>query len=172
MKIIDGGGEKCHKSTLMTVGSRRCAVKGFLRAVAVLGAVVTSLSGCSKSEKAMPITRENVTSYMQRVDSAVKGATQAEYMAARTDTAKQKELFYRSFVKPMNDMGYGYDRTIYAMTSKVLKKEMPVTDGQMAPLVGDMVVLARFTKEAAFKYGFISTDTKALLEKLNVAPVH
>ncbi len=145
-------------------------MKSFLRSLVVLGVILAFFPGCSKQQKAMPITQKNVAEYMQGVDKAVKGINPSEYAATKGDEAKHKEMFYRTFIKPMNDLGYDYDKTIHAIAEKVLKREIPATDVQMTRLIGDMIVLGRFTKDGAFKHGYITKETKELLEKIAAAP--
>lgn len=133
----------------------------------VLG-VCLALCGCGKPTKPMPLTKENVAAYMQKMETAVKSITPKEYEEAKGNTARQKELYYRTFVEPMEKMGYSYDKTIGVISSQVLSKTLRTTDTAMTVMVSDLLAFAKNSRMTSFNYGFISKETKDLLDQVSL----
>lgn len=140
----------------------------FLRLVLLFGVCVFLACGCSKPSKPMPLTKENVTAYIQKANEAMKNISPKEVEEAKGNPAKQKELFRRSFVEPMEKMGYSYDKTISDIAKGLLDKSMRTTDTAMTIMVSNLLAFAKNTRETTLQYGFISKETKELLDKVSL----
>lgn len=147
---------------------RRFIVNRFLRLVLLFGVCVTLSCGCSKPDKPMPLTKENVTDYMRKTDAVIKSTNPKEFEEAKGDADKQKKLFYQSFIEPMEKMGYSYDKTISDISNKVLTKTLRTPDTATTIIVSDLLAFAKNTRETAYKHGFISKETKELLDQVSL----
>src|SRR6266540_1449720 len=124
--------------------------------------------GCSKPDKPMPLTKENVSNYMLKMEATMKSTTPKEYEEANGNATKQKEVFYKCFVEPMEKMGYSYDKTVSDVASKVLSKTLRTTDSAMTVMVSDLLTFAKDTRESGYRLGFISKETKELLDQVSL----
>lgn len=122
--------------------------------------VLLLISACTKSEP-MPVTKENILRYLKKVEKAVESITAKEAGQAKGgDEKKQAEIVRKMFVKPIEDMGYNYDKTVNLIATKLIDKDYSATDFEMQGLmVGFMQFVPR-------KSNFISQETKAVLERL------
>jgi hypothetical protein len=116
----------------------------------------------------MPLTKENMTAYMQTVEATLKSTNPKEVEEARGNPAREKELFHRSVVEPMEKMGYSYDKTIGDIANKVLAGNLRTTDTVMTIMVSDTLAFAKNMRESAYQYGFISKETKELLDRVSL----
>ena len=140
----------------------------FLR-LFLLFAVCVSLScGCSKPDKPMPLTKENVANYMQKMETSIKSTNPKEYEEAKGNPKKLKEVFYKSFIEPMEKMGYSYDKTISGIANQVLAKTLRTTDSAMTIMVSDLLAFAKNSRATAYQFGFISKETKELLDQVSL----
>lgn len=140
----------------------------FLRLFLLLGVCVSLSCGCSKPNKPMPLTKENVANYMQKMETAIKSTNPKEYEEAKGNPNKQKEVFNKSFIEPMEKMGYSYDKTISVIANQVLAKTLRTTDSAMTIMVSDLLAFAKNSRAAAYQYGFISKETKELLDQVSL----
>ena len=140
----------------------------FLRLFLLFGVCVSLLCGCSKHDKPMPLTKENVTHYMQNMEAAIKSITAKEVEEAKGNPDKQKKMYYKMFVEPMEKMGYSYDKTISVIANQVLAKTLRTTDSNMTMMVSDLLAFAKNSRTAASQYGFISKETKELLDQVSL----
>lgn len=98
----------------------------------------------------------------------MKSTDPKEYEAARGDANKLKQLFYKTYVEPMEKMGYSYDKTISDIASNVLAKTLRTADTAMTVMLSDLLTFAKDTRGAAYEYGFISIETKELLDQVSL----
>lgn len=126
------------------------------------------LSGCGKSGKAMPLTKENLTEYQHKVEAAVKSTTPREFKECGRDPLQQKKVIYLCIVEPIEQMGYSYDKTIADLAGKVLAKDLGRPDQATAVMLGKMLRFAGGAREMEYQLGFISGDTKLLLDRVNL----
>lgn len=140
----------------------------FLRLVLLFGVCVSLSCGCSKPDKPMPLTKENVSNYMQKMQAVMKSTDPREVEEARKNPEKQKEVFYKSFIEPMEKMGFSYDKTISDLANKVLAKDLRSIDPAIAMIASDMLSFAKNTRETTLQHGFISKETKELLDKVSL----
>ncbi|HTG81152.1 MAG TPA: hypothetical protein VL949_04365 [Geobacteraceae bacterium] len=139
--------------------------------VRLLMVAVVSLSvlfGCSKASKPMPLTKENVVTYMQKMGTAAKNSTPKDIEEAQGNTGKQKDLYYTSFVEPLEKMGYSYDKTIGAIASQLLAKTLRTPDTETTVMLSDLLAFAKNSRGIAFRFGFISKETKELLDQVSL----
>ncbi len=147
-------------------------MKKFIRLFLVTGALVSLLLGCSKADKPMPITKENITKYMQNAKAAVRSTNPKEFEEAKNSPVKQKEMLYKSIIEPMEKMGYSYDKTVYDIADKIILKKLVTTDATMVTMIRAIIDYAIIWKEVSLANGFISKETKGQLEKVNLLLPH
>lgn len=140
----------------------------FLRLFLLFGVCVSLSCGCSKPDKPMPLTKENVANYMQKMEAVTKSITSKEVEEAKGNPDKQKIMYYKMFVEPMEMMGYSYDKTIGVIATQVLAKSLRTTDSVMTMMVSDMLALAKNSRAPAYQFGFISKETKELLDQISL----
>ena len=140
----------------------------FVRLIVLFGVCLSLSCGCSKPDKPMPLTKENLTQYLRNTQAVTKRTDPKEYETAKGDPNKQKMVFYKFYVKPMETMGYSYDKTISDMAGKFLAKTLLTTDPAFSMELSDLLTFAKDTREAAYQLGFISVDTKGLLDQVSL----
>jgi hypothetical protein len=143
-------------------------VNKFLRLFLLFGVCVSLLCSCSSHDKPMPLTKENVANYMQKMEAVIKSITSKEAEEAKGSPDKQKQMYYKMFVEPMEKMGYSYDKTISVIATLVLAKTLRTTDSVMTMMVSDLLALAKNSRATAYQYGFISKETKELLDQVSL----
>ncbi len=140
----------------------------FLRLFLLFGVCVSLSCGCSKPDNPMPLTKENVVNYTQKMQTAIKNTNPKEFEEAKGNLDKQKKIFYKMFVEPIEKMGYSYDKTISVIANLVLAKTLRTTDSAMTIMVSDLLSFAKNSRTTAFQYGFISKETKELLDQVSL----
>jgi ribonucleotide reductase alpha subunit len=143
-------------------------VNKFLRLFLLFGVCLSLSCGCSKPDKPMPLTKEKVANYMQNMETAIKSITSKEVEEAKGNPDKQKQMYYKTFVEPMEKMGYSYDKTISVIATQVLAKSLRTTDSVMTMMVSDLLALAKNSRAPAYQFGFISKETKELLDQVSL----
>lgn len=139
------------------------------RLLLLLGICASLACGCSsKPDKPMPLTKENVASYMQKMAEIAKGTSPKKLAEAQGSPDKQKKMFYKSFIEPMESMGYSYDKTVGDLAARVLARNIPGTDTATTMMTSDLLAFAKNTREAAYQHGFISKETKELLDQVSL----
>jgi hypothetical protein len=143
-------------------------VNKFLRLVLLFGVCVSLSCGCSKPDKPMPLTKENIANFTQKMQAAIKSTNPKEFEEAKGNPDKQKKMFYKMFIEPMERMGYSYDKTISVIANQLLAKTLRTTDSDMTVMVSDLLAFAKNSRATAFQYGFISKETKELLDQVSL----
>lgn len=121
-------------------------------------------TGC-KGGREMPATSENIMNYLNKVDLAQKSVTPAEDEKAKTDEKASEQLIAKVLVTPMTEMGFDYDKTINSYARKVLEKNLP-GDPRVQQMMIQTLEIANGVKEIIVKNGYITNDTKVLLDQL------
>lgn len=130
------------------------------------GVWALSLVGCGKKEAPMPLTSENVATYERNIEVAVKGINPKDLADVKGDQEKKKRVMYLCFIKPLEQMGYSYDKTIGDLAGKLLTKNLVTPDSATTMKVSDMLTFAKNSRETELKFGFISQDTKQQLDRV------
>lgn len=131
-------------------------------------ALFALLAACGKPDRAMPLTREHVLHYKEKLVESQNSITAKDREKARTSPEWTARLFAKTFVAPLEEMGYSYDKTIHSFAEKLIEGKMPAGDREVTGLAEGVIVMAKSTEDFAAKNGFISGDTKKLLDKINL----
>lgn len=142
-------------------------MKVCLKMMLLSGAFALSLGGCGKPNAAMPLTQNNVTQYRQQMEAAIKATTPQQFAETNGNPEKQKKVMYNCFIAPVEKLGFSYDKTIGDIAGKVLAKNLQTPDSATTDMVRDMLVFAKNARETELKHGFISQQTKGLLDKVS-----
>lgn len=143
-------------------------MKKALKLIVLFGVCLSLSCGCSRHDKPMPLTKDNVRNYIEAMGAAIRTTNPKDVEEAKGSTQKQKEMFYRSFVEPLEKMGYSYDKTVGDLASKLLTKTLHTSDAEMTVMTSDVLAFAKNTREISFKLGFISKETKDLLDQVSL----
>jgi hypothetical protein len=141
----------------MTAGK----INGILRLVAI----IALLSACSKADGEMPLTRENLLSYRTKLVESQNAITSADREKSKSSVEGSVRLFKATFVKPMEELGYSYDKTVHAYAETVASGKLPQDPETKAQTEG-MVMMAKSTGDFAVKNGLISGETKRVLDSI------
>jgi hypothetical protein len=142
-----------------------------VRNILVRSGVVAMLAlmlACSKPEQPMPLTKENIVSYRNKLVDSQNALTAKDRENASKSPEGAADLFSRTFVKPMEDMGYSYDKTIRLYAHDIVDGKIPVGDPDVKTLAEGVVLMAKMTGDVALKNGFITEETKKLLDRINL----
>jgi len=141
--------------------------KNMERACIVLLLVMTA--ACGKTDReAMPITRENILVYQEKLVESQDTITGREKQAVHESPEKAAKVFRKTFVAPLEEMGYDYDRTVRAIAQALLDGTVPGNDPEVRAMAEGVIVMAKGTEPFAVKHGFISPETKKVLDHINV----
>ena len=142
------------------------AKKILARSAAV--ALLALMLACSKSDQPMPLTKENIQSYRDKLVESQNALTTKDREKARNSAEGEAELFSRTFVKPMEDLGYNYDKTIRLYAGSIVEGKIPARDPETKTMAEGLVLMAKMTEDVALKNGFITDETKKMLDRINV----
>jgi hypothetical protein len=142
-------------------------MKVSLKSMLLSVVVALSLAGCDKANTAMPLTQNNVTQYRQQMEAAIKATTPQQFAEINGNPEKQKKVMYHCFIAPVEKLGFSYDKTISDIADKVLAKDLQTPDSATTEMVRDMLVFAKNARETELKHGFITQQTKGLLDKVS-----
>lgn len=147
-------------------------MKRIARVIATAGICAALLCGCTsntvREKDPMPFTKNAIVQYMQKSNAVVKATNPAEVLASKGNPEKQKELMYKCYIQPMEACGYNYDKTITNLCKALLAKRVNFPDMETTIMFSDLLTFAKDTRDFEFKSGFISQETKDLLDKASV----
>ncbi len=126
------------------------------------------LAACAKSDRAMPPTRENIQQYKNKLIESQNDITTKDRERARTSPEGAARLFRKTFVEPMEELGFSYDKTVNSFAERIVDGKLPKGDPELKTQVEGIIVMAKSTGDFAVKNGFISGSTKKLLDRINV----
>jgi len=121
----------------------------------IVGLFLIIFTACNgNSEKAMPMTQENMSEYVQQVSEATKSIDMSASMPSKVK---------QGFKKPLERMGYDFDATVINMT-KVFA-DAKLTDftqitAEMAKTHDQILYAIQQQPEQLVIEGFISKETK------------
>ena len=139
-----------------------------VRMVLLLGVCLSLACGCSKHDKPMPLTKENITNYMQKIATAIKSTDPKEFEATKGNRNKLKQMYHKTYIEPLEKMGYSYDKTISVIANQVLLKTLRTSDSDMTMMFSDLLAFAKNSRATAYQFGFISKETKELLDQVSL----
>lgn len=120
-------------------------------------------SGCSKHDGAMPLEKDIVVKYLNKT---AKNISDESNKNTSNDEMAQRKFVTDAMVKPMEELGYNYDKTINNFAKKVLARDMPVNDSELVTNINDILIFANEVKGLSLKNGQITKETKGLLDQL------
>jgi len=141
-----------------------------VKKVATAGALlclVLSVAGCGKSDRAMPLTKENVMAYREKLVGSRDEITMKDRQEAQKSLHGTRRLFAQTFVAPMEKLGYSYDMTVRSFAEKLEKGELASGDPETRTQVEGFILMAKSTADFAVKNGFISLETKKVLDRVH-----
>lgn len=120
-------------------------------------------SGCSKSGSAMPAEKDILVKYLNQTAKNVSAESNKN---TGNDEMTQRKFVTDAIVKPMEDLGYNYDKSINNFAKKLLAKDVPANDPELVTNINDVLIFANEVKELSLKNGQITKETKGLLDQL------
>lgn len=119
-------------------------------------------AGCSKSGSAMPAEKDILGKYLNQTAKNVSAESNKN---TGNDEMAQRKFVTDAIVKPMEELGYSYDKTINNFAKQLLARNMP-NDLELVTNINDILIFANQVKELSLKNGQITIETKGLLDQL------
>jgi len=128
--------------------------------------LVAAAGGCGKSDKVMPITKDNINSYRNKLVQSRDKMTVKDREEAKKSREGSKKLFAQTFVEPLEELGFSYDKTVKATAEKMVEGKMADVDPETRQQAQGLVLMAKSTSDFAVQNGFIALDTKKVLDRV------
>lgn len=120
-------------------------------------------TACSKQDEAMPLTKKSLHEYFQAADKAGRSFTAEEKETGKNNDAVRLELLKKVLVKPIENRGYSYDRTIRAAAQMVINKQYPPDDLEFQLALSKLLQVPGQRKLYFYEHKLISEETRNLL---------
>ena len=122
-------------------------------------------TACSKQDQAMPITKKNLNKYFKAADESVQNfmAEEKANETVKMNDAQKAEFLTKILVKPIEEMGYSYDKTIAAAAQMIISKDYPSDDLEFQLALSKLLEVPGQRKLFFYEHKLISEETRNLL---------
>lgn len=145
--------------------------------MAVVIMALFSMAACQKDNGAhtagaMPINADNIEKYVASVVEVQNVGGDAQKPWPERGTPEFFEMYRKTFVAPMDAMGFNYDNTMMAGALTVVEGRVPEGDMRLNVALTALLYMPREMRKELASEGIISSDTAGVLEAVQLGMPH